>query len=178
MANPEHLKLAKKVLKILIFVLIFDYILFPIPSFAASFEEIPEISENSPIIEDESINNTNILNIFPEQHTLPNNKDIEVINSGYYTMTAYNSEAAQTDDSPCITANGFNLCEHNIEDSIAANFLKFGTKVKIPEIYGNKIFVVRDRMNKRYQQRVDIWLKDKNEAIHFGVKIAKLEILE
>jgi 3D (Asp-Asp-Asp) domain-containing protein len=93
-------------------------------------------------------------------------------------MTAYNSEAAQCDSSPCITANGFNLCEHGIEDSVAANFLKFGTKIRIPELFGDKVFIVRDRMNSRYQNRVDIWMKEKQDALNFGIKYAKIEILE
>jgi len=92
-------------------------------------------------------------------------------------MTAYNSEPGQTDDSPCITANGFNVCEHGIEDTIAANFLKFGTQVRIPELFGDRVFVVRDRMNKRYTDRVDVWLLSHENAIDFGVQYATIEIL-
>jgi 3D (Asp-Asp-Asp) domain-containing protein len=92
-------------------------------------------------------------------------------------MTAYNSEAAQTDDSPCTTANGFNVCQHGKEDTIAANFLKFGTKVKIPTIYGDKIFIVRDRMNKRHSNKIDIWMTSRTKALQFGVKYAKIEIV-
>ncbi len=95
-----------------------------------------------------------------------------------YTMTAYNSEVAQCDASPCITANGFNVCEHGIEDTVAANFLKFGTEIRIPELFGDKIFVVRDRMNARYTNRVDVWLLHKDNAIDFGVKYPLIEVLE
>ncbi len=94
------------------------------------------------------------------------------------TITAYNSEVGQTDDSPCITANGFNVCKHGIEDTIAANFLPMGTKVKIPDLYGDRIFIVRDRMNKKHATRVDIWMKDRHSAIQFGVKTAKIQILK
>lgn len=103
---------------------------------------------------------------------------IRVISSSVHSMTAYNSEVAQTDDSPCITANGFNVCEHGIEDTIAANFLKFGTKVRIPELFGDRIFIVRDRMNKRYTERVDIWMLNYSDAIQFGVKRATIEVIE
>lgn len=103
---------------------------------------------------------------------------VTVLRTSTHTMTAYNSDPAQTDDTPCITANGFNVCEHGVEDTIAANFLKFGTKVRIPELYGDRIFVVRDRMNKRYSDRVDIWMKEKVDARKFGVKVAKIEIVE
>ncbi len=103
---------------------------------------------------------------------------VKVIRTSTHTMTAYNSDPAQTDSTPCITANGFDVCKHNVEDTIAANFLKFGTKVRIPELYGDRVFVVRDRMNKRYSDRVDIWMKEKVDARKFGVKVAKIEVIE
>lgn len=101
-----------------------------------------------------------------------------VVSTSTHVMTAYNSEPGQTDNSPCITANGFNVCEHGEEDTIAANFLKFGTKVRIPELFGDRIFVVRDRMNKRHADRVDIWMKNRNDALKFGIKTAKIEVLK
>jgi 3D (Asp-Asp-Asp) domain-containing protein len=97
--------------------------------------------------------------------------------AGHVLMTAYNSEKAQTDNSPCTTATGFNVCQHGKEDTIAANFLPFGAKVKIPELFGDRVFVVRDRMNKRYTNKVDIWMTSKTKALQFGVKYAKIEIV-
>ncbi len=94
------------------------------------------------------------------------------------TVTAYNSEVAQCDSQPCITANGFNVCAHGIEDTIAANHLPFGTKVRIPNFFGEKVFVVRDRMNPRYKNRIDVWMLKKSDAVNFGVKIAKIEVIK
>lgn len=98
--------------------------------------------------------------------------------------TAYSSEAAQTDSTPCIPAMWkFNLCEYfaetGIEDTIAANFLPLGTEVRFPDIYGEKIFVVRDRMNAKYNGkfRIDLWKKDRPSAVTFGVKRIKMEVL-
>jgi 3D (Asp-Asp-Asp) domain-containing protein len=106
-------------------------------------------------------------------------KTIEkVIKVSTNTITAYNSEAGQTDDSPCITANGFNVCKHGVEDTIAANFLPFGTKVKIPDLFGDRVFVVRDRMNKKHPNRVDVWMQERSDAIKFGVKVAKIQVIE
>ena len=102
----------------------------------------------------------------------------KVLKTSVHVITAYNSEAAQTDDDPCTTANGFNVCKHGQEDTIAANFLKFGTKVQIPELFGDRVFVVRDRMNKKHPDRVDVWMKEKHAAIHFGVKTAKIQVIE
>lgn len=100
----------------------------------------------------------------------------------WVTVTAYSSEPAQTDDTPCIPANGYDLCEHYEKygnaNTVAANFLRFDTQVKFPELFGDNGFVVRDRMNARYngQNRVDIWMPSKQQAVEFGVKRVKMEI--
>jgi len=86
--------------------------------------------------------------------------------------TAYTSDPYETDDTPFITASNSHV-RHGI---IAANFLTFGTQVRIPEIYGNEIFVVEDRMNKRYDKRIDIWMEEKVDAREFGIKQVKIEI--
>lgn len=114
-----------------------------------------------------------------QKQALPEAKsEPKIIRVSTHVMTAYNSDPRQTDDTPCITANGFNVCEHGIEDTIAANFLKFGTKVMIPDLFGDRIFIVRDRMNKRYPDRVDIWMLDYGDARKFGVKTAKIHVIE
>jgi len=93
------------------------------------------------------------------------------------TVTAYSSTVDQTDSTPCITANGFNVCEHNKENIIAANFLPFGARVRLPELYGDKVFTVQDRMNRRYSYRVDLWMKTREKAKKFGVKYTTVEIV-
>ncbi len=90
------------------------------------------------------------------------------------TVTAYSSTPDQTDSSPFITANG-----SRVRDGIVAcNFLPFGTKIRIPEIYGDKIFTVEDRMARKNNHKIDIWLPSRSEALNFGVKRAKVEILD
>jgi len=90
-------------------------------------------------------------------------------------MTAYSSTPDQTDDSPFITASN-----KHVEDGIIANnMLPFGTKIKIPELYGDKIFVIEDRMNRRMgDHRFDIWMPDRSSALKFGVKSVTIEVLE
>jgi len=172
--------LADKIIFSLIFITFFEFTLFPAPILASEINPetqktaLEEEFDNSIEFVKEVLANEN--NEFKGR--LPESRDVKKIKTSYHEMTAYTSEAAQTDASPCITANGFNVCKHNVEDTIAANFLKFGTKVKIPELYGDRVFIVRDRMNRRYPDRVDIWFKNKNEAIKFGFKVAKIEILE
>ena len=89
-------------------------------------------------------------------------------------ITAYTSTPDQTDDSPFIAATGKRV----YDGMIAANWLPFGTKVKIPALYGDKLFTVDDRMNKRYGYgRMDIWLDaTRTEAINFGVKRVVVEV--
>lgn len=125
---------------------------------------------------------TNSSLIGPQNNALPVNAErtpeIVVISTSIRTVTAYNSLPEQTDDTPCITANGFNVCEHDIEDTIAANFLKFGTKVRIPKLFGDRIFIVRDRMNQRFSDRVDVWMKDYEEARKLGKRNVQIEVIE
>lgn len=89
------------------------------------------------------------------------------------SASAYSSTVDQTDDSPFITAwNTY------VRDGIvAANFLPFGTRIKIPEVFGNKIFVVEDRMNKRYKYNVDVWFPDRESAKKFGRKTVTIEVV-
>lgn len=89
------------------------------------------------------------------------------------TITAYSSEVRQTDDTPFITASG----THVRYGVVAANWLPIGTRVRIPEIYGDQIFVVEDRMNKRHTDRLDVWLPTRAEAIRFGLRSAEVEVL-
>ncbi|PIR04555.1 MAG: hypothetical protein COV59_00310 [Candidatus Magasanikbacteria bacterium CG11_big_fil_rev_8_21_14_0_20_39_34] len=100
----------------------------------------------------------------------------------WVVVTAYSLEAAQTDSTPCIPANGEDLCAlrelQGAHNTVAANFLRFGTQVKLPELFGNKTLVVRDRMNARYNgtNRIDVVMDTRAEAIKFGVKYVKMEI--
>jgi len=107
---------------------------------------------------------------------LPASKEAEPFKTMMIPITAYTSEVGQTDDTPCITASGMDVCERNTEDIVAANFLPIGTRVKIPDLYGDRIFTVQDRMNKRYDKHMDVWLKDLKQAKQFGLKYTKIEV--
>lgn len=174
------LKQAKKIIIFLVIILFFDFLLFPIPTMANQAIEISDASQDQGIITsgEGGINQEVLLSIMEFNGKLPENDNVGIKWSEHLVITAYNSEAGQTDDSPCITANNFNVCDYGVEDTIAANFLPFGSKVKIPELFGNRVFVVRDRMNRRFSNRVDVWMIERPDAVNFGVKIAKIEVLE
>ncbi len=89
------------------------------------------------------------------------------------TVTGYSSTEDQTDDTPFITASGARVAD----GIIATNFLPFNTRVKIPKLFGNKIFIVKDRMAKRFSDRVDIWFADRSAALKFGKRTAEIVIL-
>lgn len=89
-------------------------------------------------------------------------------------VTAYTSTPDQTDDTPFIAATGKRV----YDGMIAANNLPFGTKIKLPELYGDKIFTVDDRMNSRYGLgRMDVWMDaPRQEAMQFGIKRVRAEV--
>jgi len=100
----------------------------------------------------------------------------KVVKTIVMVATAYSSTPDQTDDTPNITASN-----KEVRDGfVANNGLKFGTKIRMPELYGDKIFVVEDRMHKRKGVRqIDIWKPTYSAAKNFGVKWnIKVEVLE
>ncbi len=89
------------------------------------------------------------------------------------TVTAYSSETAQTDDTPYITASGTRVRQ----GIAAANWLPIGTKVRIPDLFGEQVFVIEDRMHSRYTNRLDVWFPTRAEAVQFGARKTQIEIL-
>jgi 3D (Asp-Asp-Asp) domain-containing protein len=88
-------------------------------------------------------------------------------------ITAYASVPEETSDHPFITASG----EHVYDGVVASNILPFGTKIQIPGLFGNKVFVVEDRMNRRFKNTIDIWMPSKLAAKDFGVSHTSVVIL-
>jgi len=97
-----------------------------------------------------------------------------VVDCRWVTVTAYSSSVDQCDSTPFITA-----CGTRVRDGIVAcNFLKFGARVRFPELYGEKVFTVEDRMALKNSHKIDIWFPTRLEAKQFGVKTLKVEVLE
>lgn len=108
---------------------------------------------------------------------IPTQKAPETISMNVIA-TAYSPRVQETDSTPLITASG----TRTRDGVIAANFLPFGTKVRLPDYFGDKIFTVEDRMNRRYTHayphRIDILFEKTKQAIHFGRQEMTLEIVE
>ncbi len=93
----------------------------------------------------------------------------------YVDITAYTSAVEECDSDPLIAADGSIV----FDGMAAANFLPFGTKFRLPDYFGDKIFEVRDRMNTRYTYRIDLWMSNKKAAKEWGIKHkTKVEIIE
>lgn len=88
-------------------------------------------------------------------------------------VTAYSSTQDQTDDTPFITAAN-TITRDGI---VASNFLPLHTKIMIPELFSDKVFLVEDRMHERFDDRLDIWFPDRESAKEFGLKIATIRVL-
>lgn len=109
----------------------------------------------------------------PDLETKPDYSNETAMRTMFVPTSAYTSDPRECDSTPFTTANGT-----RVRDGIvAANFLPFGTRIRIPEYFGDKVFEVHDRMNARYGYRVDIWMVDKTEARVWGVRRVKIEIL-
>ncbi len=88
-------------------------------------------------------------------------------------VTAYASEVDETDSTPFITANG----TYVHDGIVATNLLPFGTKVMIPSLFGDKVFTVEDRMNRKFSNNIDIWMASRQEALDFGAHGANIVVL-
>ena len=103
----------------------------------------------------------------------PPNKDYVVSSRMWLFVTAYSSTPDQTDSTPFIMASG----NHVYDGAVAANFLPLGTKVRFPTLYGDKVFTVEDRMNKRYYYKADVWMPTRWQAQQFGLRNVPIEVL-
>ncbi len=88
-------------------------------------------------------------------------------------LTAYSSTPEETDDTPFVTATG----NHVRDGIVATNFLPFGTRVRIPEVFGDKIFVVDDRMHPRKTDFMDVWMPSKQDALNLGIRRTNIVVL-
>ncbi|MFK7833375.1 MAG: 3D domain-containing protein [Winogradskyella sp.] len=105
-----------------------------------------------------------------EDHCLK--KQLEV------TATAYNSLAYQTNSNPSITAFGDSLKPGLNYIAVSRDLLDSGlvhnTKVKIQGF--DSLFLVKDKMNRRWRKRIDIYMgTDVKKAKKWGKKKVNIE---
>lgn len=106
--------------------------------------------------------------VLPTVPSAPAKRTLRVV------ATAYTSSVDETDSDPFTTASGAKTAD----GIIAANGLPFGTKVRLPDHFGDKVFTVADRMGARHGKgRIDIWMTTKVKAKNWGVRNVRMEIL-
>jgi len=89
------------------------------------------------------------------------------------TITAYSSQEGETDSTPFVTAAGTTVRT----GVVAANWLPLGTQVRIPDIFGDQVFTVEDRMAQKNNHKLDVWFPSTSDALRFGVRSTRVEIL-
>lgn len=98
-----------------------------------------------------------------------------IVSMALRTVTAYNGVPEQTDDTPCISASGDDICSARRWGAhvCAANFVPLGSHLAILDTSSMTAYecVVLDRMNRRYPNRVDIFMGDDiARARSFGIQ--------
>lgn len=124
----------------------------------ATAPELPAATQESTLLNQSPI---------PEQGSEPERKFIRTV------ITAYSSREEETDETPFITAAGTKVRP----GVVAANWLPLGAKIRIPEIFGDQVFIVEDRMHARMDGKIDVWFSSTDEALRFGTQVARVEIL-
>ncbi|MFH1112032.1 MAG: hypothetical protein V1712_03095 [Patescibacteria group bacterium] len=136
------------------------------PQHSASAASINGSLVNTSLIEDVSLPQVPAQN-FPENNLRSARYSVKIV------VTAYSSTIDQTDDTPFITASG----EVVHDGIVGANWLPLGAQIRIPEYFGDKVFVVEDRMNERFSRRVDIWMLTREQAEAWGLQYLTVEVL-
>lgn len=93
------------------------------------------------------------------------------------TVTAYNPTEDQCDADPLVAASmrKVRLGTIAVSRDLFDQGWVFGRKVRIE---GIGIFEINDLMNKRFTQRVDIFMWDEDQARQFGKKNIKVALLD
>lgn len=100
------------------------------------------------------------------------------------TLTTYSVTEGETDNSPTITASGFEIDEDNPKKhriiAVSRDLkrkLKFGEKVILSNAGKfNGVWYVRDLMNSRFKNKIDVLIgEDDKQTKMFGVVMKKLD---
>lgn len=102
-------------------------------------------------------------------------REDRILRSYWSQATVYHSVPEQTDGDPFTMATG----ERVFDGAVAANCLPFNTRLRMPELFGEKVFVVKDRLAADKSCFViDIWQDHTTNPPSFGAPVTKIEILQ
>lgn len=88
------------------------------------------------------------------------------------TVTAYHP--GEPDPTPCISASGMNICETKKKIIACPRKYPFGTRFLINET----IYYCEDRLNIKYDDRIDLFVKDEKEMKKWGkrtIEVIKID---
>lgn len=88
-------------------------------------------------------------------------------------VTAYTASRKECGKSDGVTSSGLKVRK----GGVACNFLPKGTKIRIPRLFGDRIFIVIDKMASRKTNHVDVYVKHRGRALAIGKTIQSIEIL-
>lgn len=83
------------------------------------------------------------------------------------TATAYSSTPDQTQGDPFITATG---------NRVGLGTMAVSRDLEALLPMGTRVFVVDDRMHRRWERRIDLWFPDRGSALRFGRRELTLEV--
>lgn len=151
-----------------VILMIVAFVAFVTPSAQAVVDqEVEQFSDNSALI---GLEIDVLKNKLKDYGQLPEAESAPALYAKSMYVTAYNSVPWQTDATPCIGAQGTDICDIYAagENVCAANFVPLGTVI---EVEGLGHCTVRDRMNARYYYRVDWYMgMDIDGAKQFGIQ--------
>lgn len=154
---------------------------------AGYFSDNSHIDDNMGFLKNTLNKNTSVEDVqepifapAPKTNTIKTASKINPVATLTVQASAYTSTPGQTDSTPFTTANG----EHVYWGGVAANIIDangrnipFGTKIMIPKLFGDQIFTVNDRMNRRYRNNVDLWFHDITDAREFGRRTIEIVVI-
>ena len=128
----------------------------------------------------QSVGNFSIYNFNENIFKIP----IENVFRQVVTLTTYSPIESETDSTPDLTASGFKIDTDNpgkhkivaVSRDLKRKGWTFGRKVRIKKAGRyNGVYTIRDLMNKRHKNRVDVLVDDERKPIKLkGVEITLL----
>lgn len=89
----------------------------------------------------------------------------------FVDLSAYSSSKDETDSTPFEGACGYTVAEYSIAITRDLELLGFECNT-IVYIFGQGVYFVNDRMNRRKSGQFDLWKGSKKKALEFGLKKA------
>lgn len=142
------------------------------------FVSILKFTPKEPIVQ----NKSPLVNVITQGTTINvaynlHNVNYEEINLDKITITSYNNESKQTDNSPNIMASNRLVYEGAVaisRDLKTKYNLKWGDLIYIDTL--QRYFVIEDLMNERFKNRIDIFSFNKDWSLRLHLKNQKITI--